>query len=54
VETKTFFKPWEAFNEVASPIFQPIQSEREYEETLELFLNKQGLEPIQTPRAKHF
>jgi HTH-type transcriptional regulator / antitoxin HigA len=36
VETKTFFKRWEAFNEVAAPIFQPIQSEREYEETLEL------------------
>jgi HTH-type transcriptional regulator / antitoxin HigA len=36
LETKTFFKRWEAFNEVAAPIFQPIQSEREYEETLEL------------------
>jgi HTH-type transcriptional regulator / antitoxin HigA len=36
VETKTFFKRWEAFNEVAAPIFQPIQSEKEYEETLEL------------------
>jgi HTH-type transcriptional regulator / antitoxin HigA len=34
--TKTFFKCWEAFNEVAAPIFQPIQSEKEYEETLEL------------------
>jgi HTH-type transcriptional regulator / antitoxin HigA len=36
VETKTFFKRWEAFNKVAAPIFQPIQSEREYEDTLEL------------------
>jgi HTH-type transcriptional regulator / antitoxin HigA len=36
VETKTFFKRWEAFNEVAAPIFQPIQSEKGYEETLEL------------------
>jgi HTH-type transcriptional regulator / antitoxin HigA len=36
VEPKIFFKRWEAFNEVAAPIFQPIRREKEYEETLEL------------------
>jgi HTH-type transcriptional regulator / antitoxin HigA len=36
MELKTFFKRWEAFNEVAAPMFQPIQNEKEYEETLEL------------------
>jgi HTH-type transcriptional regulator / antitoxin HigA len=29
-------KRWEAFNEVAAPIFQPITTEQEYVETLEL------------------
>jgi HTH-type transcriptional regulator / antitoxin HigA len=36
VEPKAFFKRWEAFNEVAAPIFRPIGNEKEYEETLEL------------------
>lgn len=34
--TKILFKRWESFSEVAAPIFQPIMSERDYEEALEL------------------
>jgi HTH-type transcriptional regulator / antitoxin HigA len=36
LQTKTLLKRWEAFNEVAAPIFQPITTEQEYLETLEL------------------
>ena len=36
LQTKTFLKRWEAFNEVAASIFQPITTEQEYLETLEL------------------
>jgi HTH-type transcriptional regulator / antitoxin HigA len=36
LEPKTLFKRWEAFSEVAAPIFQPIGSEGEYKDTLAL------------------
>jgi HTH-type transcriptional regulator / antitoxin HigA len=36
LETETLLKRWEAFNEVAAPIFQPIVNEQQYLETLEL------------------
>jgi HTH-type transcriptional regulator / antitoxin HigA len=36
LEAKTLLKRWEAFNEVAAPIFQPIENEKEYLESLEL------------------